>query len=61
MKCRVAGKSSLQSPTDAAVVLHGMQTLEKEGVIAARRSRITILDRKGLQKRSNGTYVSTDA
>ena len=38
-----------------------LQTLEKEGVIAASRARITILDRKGLQKRSNGTYVPTDA
>jgi hypothetical protein len=35
--------------------------LEKEGVIAASRARITVLDRKGLQKRSNGTYVPTDA
>ena len=38
-----------------------VQTLEKEGLIAGRRARITILDRKGLQKWSNGTYVSTDA
>ena len=37
-----------------------LQTLEKEGLIAARRSRITILDRKGLRKWSNGAYVPTD-
>ena len=33
-----------------------VQALEKEGLIAARRSNITILDRRGLEKRSNGTY-----
>jgi CRP-like cAMP-binding protein len=37
-----------------------LQTLEMEGLIAARRSRITILDRKGLRKWSNGAYVPTD-
>jgi CRP-like cAMP-binding protein len=34
-----------------------VQALEKEGLIDARRARITILDRKALEKRSNGTYV----
>jgi CRP-like cAMP-binding protein len=34
-----------------------VQALEKEGLIGARRARITILGRKGLEKRSNGTYV----
>jgi CRP-like cAMP-binding protein len=38
-------------------VTNAVQTLEKEGLIAARRSKITILNRKGLEKRSNGTYV----
>ena len=32
-----------------------VQALEKEDLIAARRGGITILDRKGLEKRSNGT------
>ena len=34
-----------------------VQALEKEGLIDARRARITILGRKALEKRSNGTYV----
>jgi len=34
-----------------------VQALEKEGLIDARRARITILDRKAMEKRSNGTYV----
>ena len=34
-----------------------VQALEKEGLIDARRARITVLDRKGMEKRSNGTYV----
>ncbi len=34
-----------------------VQALEDAGLISARRSRITILNRKGLEKRSNGTYV----
>jgi len=34
-----------------------LQSLEKTGLIATRRGRITILDRKALQKSSNGTYV----
>ena len=38
-------------------VTKAVQALEKEGLIAARRGGITILDRKGLEKRSNGTYV----
>jgi len=38
-------------------VTKAVQALEKEGLIAARRGGITILDRKSLEKRSNGTYV----
>ena len=38
-------------------VTKAVQALEKEGLIAARRGGITILDRKALEKRSNGTYV----
>ena len=34
-----------------------LQALEKAGLIATRRGRVTILDRKTLQKSSNGTYV----
>jgi hypothetical protein len=34
-----------------------VQALEKEGLIAARRRSITILDRKKLEKRANGAYV----
>jgi CRP-like cAMP-binding protein len=38
-----------------------VQALVDAGLISARRSRITIRNRKGLEKRSNGTYVPTDA
>jgi len=38
-------------------VTKAVQALEKEGLIAARRSAITILNRRALEKRSNGTYV----
>jgi CRP-like cAMP-binding protein len=34
-----------------------VQALERDGLIAARRGRITILDRLGMQRKSNGTYV----
>ena len=34
-----------------------VQALEKEGLIDARRARITILGRKALEKRCNGAYV----
>jgi CRP-like cAMP-binding protein len=38
-------------------VTKAVQALEKEDLITARRGSITILDRRGLEKRSNGTYV----
>jgi CRP-like cAMP-binding protein len=38
-----------------------VQALEKERLIRARRGNITVLSRKGLEKRSNGTYVPSDA
>ena len=38
-------------------VTKAIQALEKEDLIAARRGGISILDRKALEKRSNGTYV----
>jgi hypothetical protein len=34
--------------------------LEKAGLITTRRSHITIIDRKGLEKSSNGTYIRSD-
>ena len=34
-----------------------VQALEKQGLISARRGGITIINRKSLEKRSNGTYV----
>jgi CRP-like cAMP-binding protein len=34
-----------------------VQALEKERLITAQRGSITILNRRGLEKRSNGTYV----
>jgi CRP-like cAMP-binding protein len=34
-----------------------VQALQKAGLIATRRGKITILDRKRLEKLSNGTYV----
>jgi hypothetical protein len=37
-----------------------LQALEKAGLIAHRRRSITILDRKTLEKRSNGTYVRSN-
>ena len=33
------------------------QALEKKGLISRNRGNVVILDRKGLQKESNGTYV----
>jgi CRP-like cAMP-binding protein len=37
-----------------------LQALEKAGLITTRRSHITIVDRKALEKNSNGTYVRSD-
>jgi hypothetical protein len=37
-----------------------VQALEKAGLITARRSHITIVDRKGLEKSSNGIYVQPE-
>ena len=41
-------------------VTKAIQALEQEGLIAARRGNIRILDRKALEKRSNGTYVPAE-
>jgi CRP-like cAMP-binding protein len=37
-----------------------VQELVRDGVIARRRGRIVITDRKALEKMSNGTYVAAD-
>ena len=37
-----------------------IQELERAGVISRRRGRIVIVDRKALEKMSNGTYVPVD-
>jgi CRP-like cAMP-binding protein len=37
-----------------------LQALEKAGLITTRRSLITIVDRKALEKSSNGTYVAPE-
>jgi CRP-like cAMP-binding protein len=38
-----------------------LQALERAGLITMHRSRITIIDRRALQKNSNGTYIASDA
>jgi hypothetical protein len=43
-----------------AGVTVAVQHLERNGVIARRRSRIVICDRETLEKLSNGTYVPAD-
>jgi CRP-like cAMP-binding protein len=42
-------------------VTKALSALEKEGHIATRRRGITILDRKALQKKSNGAYAPLEA
>jgi DNA-binding GntR family transcriptional regulator len=37
-----------------------LKALEKAGLIGRRRGKITIIDRRVLEKRSNGTYVPTE-
>jgi Mn-dependent DtxR family transcriptional regulator len=37
-----------------------LQELERKGLIAHRRSVITIIDRDGLEHSSNGTYTPPD-
>jgi CRP-like cAMP-binding protein len=38
-------------------VTRAVQALEKENLIAAKRGGITLLNRRALEKRSNGTYA----
>jgi CRP-like cAMP-binding protein len=42
-------------------VTKAIQALERKGLIDARRSNITILDRKKLEKNANGAYVRPNA
>ena len=51
---------SLMLGTHRPGVTIALQALEKAGLIATRRSHITIIDRKGLEKNSNGTYIRSD-
>jgi CRP-like cAMP-binding protein len=48
---------SLMLGTHRPGVTIAVQALEKAGLITTRRSHITIVDRKALEKSSNGTYV----
>jgi CRP-like cAMP-binding protein len=41
-------------------VTAALQVLEKKGLISRSRANILILDRKGLEKQSNGTYVPSE-
>jgi CRP-like cAMP-binding protein len=48
---------SLMLDVRRAGVTAALQVLEKKGLISRSRANILILDRKGLEKQSNGTYV----
>ncbi len=48
---------SLMLGTQRSGVTLAVQALEADGLIAARRGRISILRRAGLEKKSNGTYT----
>ncbi len=37
-----------------------LQELERQGAIATKRGTISLIDREGLEKLSNGTYVPMD-
>ena len=41
-------------------VTSALQVLETKGLISRSRANILILDRKGLEKQSNGTYVPAE-
>lgn len=41
-------------------VTTAVQELERQGIIETRRGKISIVDRKALEKTSNGTYVPAD-
>ena len=48
---------SLMLGTQRSVVTLAVRALERDGLIATRRGRITIRNRAGLEKKSNGTYT----
>jgi CRP-like cAMP-binding protein len=48
---------SLMLGTQRSGVTIAIEALRGEGLIATRRGAIAILDRKAMEKRSNGTYV----
>jgi CRP-like cAMP-binding protein len=48
---------SLMLGTHRPGVTIALQGLERKGLIATQRNSITIVDRKALEKYSNGTYV----
>jgi len=50
---------SLMLGVRRAGVTSALQVLEKKGLISRNRANIHILDRKGLEKQSNGTYVAS--
>lgn len=50
----------LMLATHRPAVTIAVGALEKAGLIATRRGKITILDRKALERSSNGTYLPTD-
>ncbi len=52
---------SLMLGTYRPGVTKAIQVLEREGLIVARRGGIRIVDRKGLEKRSSGTYLSLNS
>jgi CRP-like cAMP-binding protein len=42
-------------------VATALQALERKDLISRNRANILVLDRKGLEKQSNGTYVASEA
>ena len=42
-------------------VTTALQALERKGLISRNRANILVLDRKGLEKQANGTYVASEA
>jgi CRP-like cAMP-binding protein len=51
---------SLMLGVRRAGVTAALQVLEKKGLISRSRANILVLDRKGLEKQSNGTYVPSE-
>jgi DNA-binding MarR family transcriptional regulator len=51
---------ALRLGTHRPGVTIALQALEEAGLITTRRSHISIIDRKGLEKSSNGTYVRSE-